>query len=87
MPIFVPATVLAVALAVSMWNLTLMLDGPTAGERVLLKQNLRHTVVSAALVAMTYVAIRNGDRDPAWRRAAWVLAVASAAIAATTAAL
>jgi hypothetical protein len=64
-----------------------MLDGPTVGERVLLKQNARHAVINAALVAMTYVAIRNGDRDPAWRRAAWALAAVTACIAGAATAL
>ena len=34
------------------------------------------------LTAATYVGIRNGDRDPAWRRAAWVFAALTGGIVA-----
>lgn len=86
-PIVLPAAVLVVALMVSLSSLLLLRHGLTYGVRVVLWHNLRHTAVIGALAAMTYVAIGNGDRDPAWRRAAWVLAAVTAVIVALSAAL
>jgi hypothetical protein len=79
--------VLVVALIVSLWNLLLLRDGLTGVEKVVLWHNLRYTALIGALTATTYVTIRNGDRDTAWRRAAWALAAVTAVIVAMSAAL
>jgi hypothetical protein len=54
--------------------------GLTRGAQVALGYSLPYTAVVGALTAATYVAIRNGDRDPAWRRAAWALAALTGVI-------
>lgn len=86
-PIVLPAAVLVVALMVSLSRLLWLRHGPTYGQRVVLWHSLRYTAVVGALTATTYVAIRNGDRDPAWRRAAWVLTAVTAVTMAVRAAL
>jgi hypothetical protein len=71
-PIVVPTVVLAAGVALTVWNLVyLSRHGLTRGGQVALRYSVLYTAVIAALTAATYVAIRNGDRDPAWRRAAW----------------
>ena len=87
MPIVLPAVVLVVALMISVSSLLLLRDGLTYGLRVVLWRNLRYTAAIGALTAMTYVAVRNGDRDPAWRQAAWALTAVTAVTVAMRAAL
>jgi hypothetical protein len=74
-PIVLPILVLVAGMAFTVWNLVyLQREGPTLGGRVGLVYGLLYTAVAGALTAATFMAIRNGDRDPAWRRAAWVFA-------------
>lgn len=87
-PIVLPAAVLAAGVALTVWNLV-YLPGAwhTRGGQVALRYSLLYTAVMGALTAATYVAIRNGDRDPAWRRAAWVFGALSGVIVAMSYAL
>ncbi len=48
--------------------------GPTYGAQRALLVSLLYTTVVGALTAATYVATWKGDRDHAWRRAAWLFA-------------
>lgn len=79
-PIVLPTVLLAPAVVLSVWNLLLLRHGLTYGLQLVLRQSLLYTAVVGALTAATYVAIRNGDRDPAWRRAAWVFAALTGVI-------
>lgn len=72
-PIVPPVVVLLAGVANTAWNLIYLLrEGPTLGGRIGLVYSLLYTAVAGALTAATFVAIRKGDRDPSWRRAAWV---------------
>jgi hypothetical protein len=73
-PIVLPAVVLAVGVVVTVGNLLLLRHGLTYGLQLVLRHSLLYTAVVGALTAATYVAIRNGDHDPAWRTAAWACA-------------
>lgn len=74
-PTVVPIVVLVYGVAFTVWDLTYLLqEGPTLGGRIGLMYGLLYTAVGGGLTAATFVAIRNGDRDPAWRHAAWVFA-------------
>lgn len=81
-PIVLPTAVLAVGAAVSASLLFMLRHGLTYGLQLALRQSLLYTAFVGALTAATYVAIRNGDRDPAWRRAAWVFAALTGVIVA-----
>ncbi len=84
-PIVLPIFVLAAGVASSLWSLIYLLrEGPTLGGRTALIYGLFYTVVSGSLAAATFMAIRNGDRDPAWRRAAWAFAALTGAIVVLT---
>lgn len=85
-PIVLPTAVLAVSLVLCAVHLLLLRDGLTYGLQLVLKRSLLHAAGAGALTAATYGAIRNGDRDPAWRRVAWALAGLTAVIVATGAA-
>lgn len=72
-PVVVPMVVLGAGVMVTVSNVIhLMREGPTLGGRTGLMHGLLYTAAAGALTAATVVAIRNGDRDPAWRRAAWM---------------
>jgi hypothetical protein len=74
-PIVLPMPVLVAGVALTVWNLVyLRREGPTLGGRIGLAYGLLYTAVAGVLTAATFIAIRNGDRDPAWRRAAWIFA-------------
>jgi sensor c-di-GMP phosphodiesterase-like protein len=74
-PIAMPTVVLAGGLVLIAWNLVyLEQHGQTRGVQIALRNSLLYTAVAGALTASTVVAIHNGDRDAAWRRAAWVFA-------------
>lgn len=74
MPLALPAAVLTIWTGFSAWNLLMLRHGWTRGLEVALWHTLLPTAVVAVLVAATYVAIQKADRDPAWRRASWLLA-------------
>jgi hypothetical protein len=87
-PIVLPAVVLAAGVTLTAWNLVyLARHGLTRGGQVALRYSLLYTAVAGALTAATSVAIHNGDRDPAWRRAAWGLAALTAVVVAMSYAL
>lgn len=87
-PIVLPAVVLAAGVALTVWNLLYVTRyGLTRGGQFALRYSLLYTAVVGALTAATYVAIRNGDRDPTWRRAAWVFGALSGVIVAMSYAL
>lgn len=86
-PIVLPTAVLAAGAAPSASNLFMLRHGLTYGLQRALSQSLLYTAVVGALTAATYVAIRNGDRDPAWRRDAWVFAALTGVIVAMSLAL
>jgi hypothetical protein len=87
-PIILPAVVLAAGGALTAWNLIYVLRyGPTRGVQLALRYSLLYTAVVGALTAATFVAIHNGDRDPAWRRAAWLFAALTGVIIAMSYAL
>lgn len=73
-PIVLPMLVLVAGVAFTVWNLLMLRHGRTYGVQLALRYGLLYTAVAGALTAATFMAIRNGDRDPAWRRAAWVFA-------------
>jgi len=74
-PIALPTVVLAGGLALTAWNLVYLVQhGLTRGVQIALRYSLLYTAVAGALTATTVIAIRNGDRDAAWRKAAWVFA-------------
>lgn len=81
-PIVLPTVVLAAGVVLSVSNLFMLRHGLTYGLQLVLRQSLLYTAVVGAVTATTYVAIRNGDRDPAWRRAAWVFAALTVVIVA-----
>lgn len=81
-PIVLPAAVLAAGLALNAWNLYMLRYGITRGVQLALRLSVLYTAVVGALTSATYVAIRNGDRDPAWRRAAWGFAALTGVIGA-----
>ena len=85
-PIVLPTAVLAMGVALSAWNLFMLRHGLTKGLQRALSLSLLYTAVAGALTAATYVAIRNGDRDPAWRRAAWLFAAFTGILVAVSAA-
>lgn len=86
-PIMLPAAVLSAGLALTTWNLIQLRSGSTEGVRLALRYSLLYTVVAAGLSVATFVAIRNGDRDPAWRRAAWTFATLTVVLVGATFAL
>jgi hypothetical protein len=86
-PIVLPTAVLAAGVALSAWNLFMLRHGLTYGLKLALWHSLLYTAVVGALTAATYVAIRNGDQDLAWRRAAWVFAALTGVIVAMSLAL
>lgn len=86
-PIVLPTAVLAAGVALNAWNLYMLRYGLTRGVQLALRLSVLYTAVVGALTAATYVAIRNGDRDPAWRRAAWVFAALTGVIVAMSLAL
>jgi hypothetical protein len=87
-PIVVPAVVLAGGVALTAWNiLYLARYGLTRGGQLALRYSFLYMAVMGALTAATYVAVRNGDRDPAWRRAAWGCAALAGVIVAMSYAL
>lgn len=74
-PIALPTVVLAGGLVLTAWNLVYLVQhGLTRGVQIALGYSLLYSAVAGALTAATVAAIRNGDRDAAWRRAAWVFA-------------
>lgn len=81
-PIVLPAAVLVAGVAQIAWNLYLLRHGLTRGVRLALRLAVLYAAVVGALTAATFVAIRNGDRDPAWRRAAWGFAAITAVVVA-----
>ena len=82
-PIVLPGAVLTAVVALSVWSLIYLLRyGSTLGGRIALRFSLLYLVLTGALTAATYVAIRNGDRDPAWRRGAWLLAALTGGVVA-----
>lgn len=84
-PIALPTAVLAAGVAVTASNLLYTLRyGLTHGAQLTLRFSLLYTAVVGALTAATLVAIRNGDRDPAWRRAAWVFAALAGGVVSLT---
>ena len=83
-PIVLPAAVLAAGVAQIVWSLYMLRYGLTRGVQLALRLSVLYAVVVGALAAATYVAIRNGDRDPAWRRAAWGFAALTGAIVAVS---
>jgi hypothetical protein len=70
-PIVLPAIVLAVGVAATASHLYMLRYGLTRGVQVALRISVLYTALAGGLTAATYAAIRTGDRDPAWRRAAW----------------
>jgi hypothetical protein len=71
-PIVLPTVVLAAGLALTTWNLVYLARyGVTRGVQIGLRYSLLYTAVAGALTVATVAAIRNGDRDAAWRRVAW----------------
>lgn len=87
-PIALPAAVLAPAVVYTASILLYTLRyGLTYGAQLSLRYSLTYTAVVGALTAATFVAIRNGDRDPAWRRAAWVFAALAGGVVSLTYAL
>ena len=87
-PIVLPAVVLAAGVAFTVWSLVyLARHGVTRGGQLALRYSVLYTAVVGVLTAATYVAIRNGDRDPAWRRAAWVFGALTGVIVAMSYAL
>lgn len=82
-PIILPAAVFAAGGALTTWNITYVWrHGLTRGAQHALLYTLLYTAVFGALTAATYVAISNGDRDPAWRRAAWLFVALTGVIVA-----
>lgn len=82
-PIAVPSLVLAAAVALTVWNVGyLARHGLTRGGQVALRYSVLYVAVVGALTAGTLFAIRNGDRDPTWRRAAWGFAALTGAVVA-----
>ena len=73
-PIALPTVVLAAGLADTAYLVYLARHGLTRGTLLALRYSLLYTAVAGALTATTVAAIRNGDRDAAWRRVAWVFA-------------
>lgn len=74
-PVALPAVLLAITVGLTAWHLSaLVTGGQTVGGKVVLRSYLVYTAVIGLLAAGTYVAIRQADRDPSWRRAAWVFA-------------
>jgi HAAS len=74
-PIVLPAAVLTSGVTFTVFNvLYLLREGPTRGGRIALVYGLVYAAVAGGLTAATFMAIRNGDRDPAWRGAAWAFA-------------
>lgn len=73
-PMALPAVMLAVGASLLVWDLLLVRNGLTDGLKVVLRRSLLYAAGAGALTVATYVTIRNGDRDPTWRRAAWALA-------------
>lgn len=80
-PIVLPAALLTVNVAVTVWNFFLLRHGFTYGLQIVLRYSLLYTATAGAFTLATMLAIRNGDRDPAWRRAAWVVAALAGIVA------
>lgn len=70
-PMALPAAVLAAGVTLNAWNLYMLRYGLTRGVQEALRLSVLYTSVVGALTTATFLAIRNGDSDPAWRRAAW----------------
>lgn len=71
-PVVLPTFVLATGLALTAWNLVYLARyGVTRGVQITLRYSLLYTLLGGALAAAAVAAIRNGDRDAAWRRVAW----------------
>ena len=71
-PIVLPTLVLTAGLVLTTSNLVyLVQNGLTRGVQIALGYSLLYSAVAGALIAATVAAIRNGDRDAAWRRVAW----------------
>lgn len=79
-PIVLPATVLTAGVMLSAWHLLQLRHGLTRGLQTALWMTCVPTAVAGSLTAATFVAIRNGDRDPAWRRIAWLFSALSAVV-------
>lgn len=79
-PIAVPGVLLAMGVAMTAWSLAWLSGGLTLGEQVAQRQYFLWTGLGGALTAGTFIAIRRGDRDPAWRIGAWFLAALTGAI-------
>lgn len=79
-PIVLPAVVLAAGVMLSAWHLFQLRHGITRGLETALWLTLVPTAVAGTLTVATYVAVRNGDHDPAWRRIAWLFAALSAVV-------
>ncbi len=73
-PIAMPLVVLAGGLALTAYFVYLGRHGLTRGTLLAMRYSLLYTAVAGALTVATLAAIRNGDRDAAWRRVAWVFA-------------
>lgn len=80
MPIVLPAVVLAMGVLLVASHLFMLRHGFTDGLRLALWRTLVPTAVAGSLTAAAYVAVRNGDRDPAWRRVAWLFTALSAVV-------
>jgi hypothetical protein len=73
-PLVLPTAVLTACGTLTASNVLMLRHGLTRGVQLALRYSLVYTAVVGALTAATLMAIRNGDRDPAWRRAAWAFA-------------
>jgi hypothetical protein len=82
-PVLLPLVVLAAGVVLTGSNILYVTrNGTTRGGSEALRYSILYTSVVAALTGATLVAIRKGDRDAGWRRAAWGCAALPAIVVA-----
>lgn len=71
LPALLPTLCFVPAVGLLLWSLTWVPGGRTLGQEAAQATIIRSTAISLVLLVGALWAIRNADRDPRWRVAAW----------------
>jgi len=80
LPAALPAACLLLAGVLLMWSLTWLPGGRTLGQEAAQERYVRSAVIALALFVGAVWALRNADREPRWRIAAWFCSLVTAVV-------